>query len=155
MREWNTYFWFWVPPHESRWVNMWCPLRRGVFWSAQWWDEGWYVSSSPWGPWLRPEYWGGLGCSCNNGYCCRLCAHGKQLGPGLCRKCGTNESCRRGNCGHPCCTQVSPGHVQQRLRKLFPPLHLRLRYSKERMLHRIAEYIVNEPCACLWEHELL
>ena len=149
MREWNGYLWFWVAPQTALWENdpiggaIWS--RMGVLWNGEWWEEGWYVWDDDRAKWRDPQYWGGLGCSCNEGYCCRLCPHGKQLGHRRCRTCGTNGSCRSGNCGHPCCTQVSPGHVQKRLRKLFPPLHLRLRYSKERMLHRIAEYIVNEP----------
>ena len=78
-----------------------------------------------------------------------LCPHGYQLGRrnlgGKCFLCGDGGCCRCSNCGCRCCEQVSPRHVKERLRKLFPPLYLRLRYSKERMFLRIAEYIVIEP----------
>ena len=113
------------------------------YWNYQWWRNDWYVWSGS--NWVKPDYWGGLGCSCNDGRCCRMCPHGFQSGPGRCYCCGNTGCCRCSNCEHPCCQQVSPRHVVKRLQKVLSKGDVLGGVLGSAMLLKIAEFIIDGP----------
>ena len=127
-----------------RWV--WSEEWGAWYWNYQWWTHDWYVWNGH--IWVEPTYWGGLGCSCLEGRCCRMCPHGYQLGGRRlgesCFLCGDVGECRTSNCAHPCCKQVSPKHVVKRLRKLSKRDVLGGVLGSN-MLLKIAEFIINYP----------
>ena len=122
------------------WVEEWASW----YWNGQWWDGRYRVWNG--GHWVKPDFWGGLGCCCEFGYCCRMCPHGYNTGPRGCFWCGHHGCCRRSNCSHPCCEQVSPRHVVKRLKTVLskPPDLLGERLGDE-VLQKIAEFIIDEP----------
>ena len=118
-------------------------------WNDQWWNGNAQMGYYVWHDvrrWCKPEWWGGLGCSCNVGRCCRMCPHGYQFRPGLCFWCGNNECCRWwSNCGHPCCQQVSPKHVVKRLQEVLSKGDVLGGVLGPNMLLKIAEFIITYP----------
>ena len=70
---WNRRWWFWVYRQEPADPNRGYPVHRydAQYWNGEWWDEGWYVWMRAARAWRKPNYWGGVGCSCDDGYCCR------------------------------------------------------------------------------------
>ena len=150
---WNRHWWFWVcrdGPLPG------CDLLRGrptwVWPDPNLWVDGewtgwerWWVLDEGNRRWVLPNYWGGLGCSCNDGYCCRMCPHGYHTGPRICPTCGCHGSCRCSNCEHTCCEQVSPRRVVKRLREVLSKKDVLYRRLGEEMLLKIAEFIITEP----------
>ena len=124
-----------------RWV--WSERWGAWYWNYQWRRSDWYVWSGH--RWVKPDYWGGLGCSCDDGRCCRMCPHGFQSGPGRCYCCGKTGCCRCSNCEHPCCQQVSPEHVVKRLQKVLSKEDVLGGVLGVNMLHKIAEFIITYP----------
>ena len=147
---WNRHWWFWVYPRQDQ-VGLAdiAPSRPARFWYGRWYIPGWYVWAGAPRSWVRPNYWGGVGCSCDDGHCCRRCPNRIRFHY-RCRACGNNEDCRASLCRHPCCAQVSPERVVERLAILYPPLHQELTEALEyrwNIINNIAGYIVDEPFA--------
>ena len=128
-----------------RWV--WSEDWGAWYWNNQWWSHDWYVWNGY--HWLERDYWCGLGRSCDEGRCCRMCPHGYQLGRrnlgGKCFLCGDDGCCRGSNCGHPCCEQVSPGHVAKRLQKVLSKGDVLGGMLGSDVLLKIAEFIIDYP----------
>ncbi len=144
---WNRRWWFWVYRHVPPGVGGGVVLHRSPaqYWDDQWWDEGWYVFTGAPRSWQKPNYWGGVGCSCDGGHCCRRCPN-RVRSRSRCRGCGNNEACRASRCGHPCCAQASPERVVQGLKRLH--FHGRLTEKlTDDVINNIAGWLVDEPFA--------
>ena len=97
--------------------------------------------------WIRSNYWGGVGCSCNDGDCCRRCP---RLLPSYdrCEICGNNHLCGTNRCFHLCCAQASPERVVERLEFIVRTLHRKLTVALgDELLTMIAGWLVDEPFA--------
>ena len=142
---WNRRWWFWVYRQEPTYIVDGFLVHRypAQYWNGKWWNEGWYVFTGAPRSWQRPNYWGGVGCSCDDGHCCRKCPVNLYY---RCRGCGNNEDCRSSRCGHPCCAQVSPEHVVKQLKRLR--FHRRLtEMLTDDVINNIAGWLVDEPFA--------
>ena len=63
----------------------------------------------------------------------------------MCFLCGDDGCCRCSTCGHPCCVQVSPGHVVKRLQKVLSKGDVLGGVLGFDMLLKIAEFIIDYP----------
>ena len=98
--------------------------------------------------WVRPTYWGGIGCSCDDGHCCRTCRRGDPNSPNKCAICGNDDICKANLCNHPCCAQASPERVAERVKFIVPTLHRKLTVALgNEVLNLSAGWIVEEPFA--------
>ena len=95
--------------------------------------------------WVRPTYWGGIGCSCDDGHCCRTCRRDIGDNP-KCAVCGNDDICNDNLCDHPCCRHASEFRVVERLEIIVPTLHRKLTVALgDELLRRIADYLRDEP----------
>ena len=113
---WNRHSWFWR--YRDGPSPGWDHLRHRPTWKYPHWfrrspDPGWSGYETWWVlderacRWVRPTYWGGIGCSCDDGHCCRTCRRGDPNSPNKCAICGNGDICKANLCNHPCCAQAS------------------------------------------------
>ena len=156
--KWNRHYWFWR--YRDGPSPGWDPFRHRPTWMYPHpffrpaphpgWSgyETWWVLDEANRRWVRPTYWGGLGCSCDDGHCCRTCRRGRGLDGMLpkCAVCGNTDICKLALCAHPCCRHANEFRVVERLEIIVPTLHRKLTVALgDELLRRIADYLRDEP----------